>query len=80
MARGSGSAQHAARSQVPAPPLNSPARPCPQAVTDALAAKGVHISSMGGRLLRLVTHLDVGDAHVAAAVAALQHVHTALGG
>jgi hypothetical protein len=39
-----------------------------------MAAKGVLISSMGGRLLRVVTHLDVGDDEIYKACAALQQV------
>lgn len=45
-----------------------------QAVWDAFAARGVLISPMGGRALRFVTHVDVGDADVEAAVGAVREV------
>lgn len=49
-----------------------------QVVLAALASEGVLASSMGGRLLRFVTHLDVGDADVARAVTALSKVASQL--
>lgn len=35
---------------------------------DALAAEGILVSCFGEKLLRFVTHLDIDDAHVEAAV------------
>jgi len=45
-----------------------------QAFQDACAAEGLLISGMGGKSLRLVTHLDVGDSHVNSATEMLQKI------
>lgn len=50
-----------------------------QAVIQAFGDEGILISSMGGRLLRLVTHLDVGPEAVAAACVAMVRVQVRLG-
>ena len=49
-----------------------------QEVRDALAAEGVLVTCFGERLLRFVTHLDVDDTHVEAAVQGLHRVQSAM--